>query len=196
MSQCSLAAAYAETARLVALRPELASFGTFDTFAPASALEARPVPAIPLLRMLRAKVHPDTAPLVAAVIAMAEDVHWRRPYSEEDVGRDFLERFCSMELVGPTGHFRTSATRAFVAFWDSGLHYPWHLHEAEELYFILAGEALFEAQGAEPALLQPGDSRYHESNQPHAMTTTESQILALVLWRGSGLDGGPRIGQG
>ena len=191
----SLANAFAETSRLVAMRPELAGFGPFDVYAPASDLDARAVPAIPLLKALKAETHAHTVPLVAAVIAMAEDVHWRKSYSEAEIGRDFLDRFCSMELVGPTGHFRSNATRAFVAFWDSGLHYPWHHHEAEELYFILAGEAMFEAEGLAPVLLGPGDSRFHGSNQPHAMDTRHCPILALVLWRGPGMDGRPRVGR-
>ena len=191
----TLANAYAETRRLVALRPELAGFGPFDAYAPASDLAAREVPAIPLLGALAAKVHPHTAPLVAAVIAMARDVHWRKSYSEAEIGRDFMDRFCSVELVGPTGHFRSNATRAFIIFWDSGLRYPWHHHEAEELYFILAGEAVFEAEGLDPVLLGPGDSRFHESGQPHAMDTRQSPMLALVLWRGPGMDGRPRVGR-
>ena len=195
MTHSALDNVYAETASLVAARPELAAFAPFDTHAPAAGVGARAAPAMRFLQSLRAATHRDTAPLVAAIAAMAPEVHWRRPYTEEEVGLDFVNRFCSMELVGPTGHFRSSTIRAFIAYWGERLYYPWHLHEAEELYFILAGEARFEAAGQDSAILRPGDTRFHESNQPHDMTTVESPILALVLWRGAGLAGRPRIGR-
>jgi hypothetical protein len=32
--------------------------------------------------------------------------------------------------------------------------------------------------------LGPGDTAFHASNQPHAMTTKDKPVLAYVLWRG------------
>ncbi len=194
MPGVSVKATYAETIRLVSLRPELSAFGPFDCNASAAAVGVRHVPAVSLLKEFDAPSHPDTAPLVAAVIAMATDACWRRTYSESEVGRDFLDRYGYFELVGPRGHFHSVSTRAYIGFWDAGLHYPWHVHEAEELYFVLAGEAKFQAKGQETAVLGPGDSRFHVANQPHAMTTGQGPVLTLVLWRGVGADCLPRMG--
>ena len=49
---------------------------------------------------------------------------------------------------------------------------------------MLAGEAVFEAAGRPPRRLGPGDTAFHASNQPHAMTTEDKPVLAYVLWRG------------
>ena len=137
----------------------------------------------------------ETRALQQAISALAPNAEWRLTYTEEEVGADFLQRFGWFELVGPEGHYRSDEIRAYVAYWGENLYYPWHLHEAEELYYILAGEALFEAEGDAPVTLRPGDIRIHRSNQPHQMTTGASPVLALVLWRGAGLSGVPRMGR-
>ena len=49
---------------------------------------------------------------------------------------------------------------------------------------IIAGEAIFEAAGQPARRLSPGDTTFHASNQPHAMTTDDKPVLAYVLWRG------------
>ena len=49
---------------------------------------------------------------------------------------------------------------------------------------IIAGEAVFEAANQSPRRLRPGDTAFHASNQPHAMTTEDKPVLAYVLWRG------------
>jgi hypothetical protein len=48
---------------------------------------------------------------------------------------------------------------------------------------------MFESDGESFATLGPAEHRFHASHQPHAMTTTNSAILTLVLWRGPNLRG-------
>jgi len=48
---------------------------------------------------------------------------------------------------------------------------------------------MFESDGDAAATLGPAEHRFHASHQPHAMTTTDSAILTLVLWRGPDLRG-------
>ena len=94
--------------------------------------------------------------------------------------RHFLDNYAYFELIGPTGHFRSDQCSAFIGYWGPGLFYPAHHHASEELYFVLAGHALFESDGDSPATLGPAAHRFHASHQPHAMTTTYSAILTLV----------------
>jgi len=54
---------------------------------------------------------------------------------------------------------------------------------------VLSGAAVFESDGDAAATLGPIEHRFHASHQPHAMTTTDSAILTLVLWRGPDLTG-------
>ena len=69
------------------------------------------------------------------------------------------------------------------------LYYPAHHHASEELYFVLSGAAMFESDGDAAARLGPTEHRFHASHQPHAMTTTDSAILTLALWRDPDLRG-------
>lgn len=186
--------AYHALTLLIAANPELMAFAGWP-YAPLVEKPAKPIPAAQILKDW-AEGHSDiTLSLHQAARDIADHAGWEQTYTEEEVGAEFLSRYGYIELVGPSGHFQSDGVRAYLAYWGENLYYPWHLHEAEELYYIVSGHALFEAEGLPPQVLGPGDIRIHASNQPHAMTTTDSPILALVLWRGAGLEGLPRMGR-
>ena len=65
-------------------------------------------------------------------------------------------------------------------------------HPAEELYFCIAGEAIFKADGKEDRLLSEGGIAQHSSNQSHAMQTNKKPVLAYVVWR-NGFDVLPKL---
>jgi mannose-6-phosphate isomerase-like protein (cupin superfamily) len=132
-------------------------------------------------------------PMLAALQSIAQDVEWRLTYTATEVGQHFLDHFGWFELAGPEGHFTSSQARITVGYWGAGLEYPRHNHAAEELYTVVSGEARFMADGQPDLTLRAGDTRYHASDQPHAMITDASPILTLVLWRGAGLADPPRI---
>lgn len=124
---------------------------------------------------------------------LAQNFHalnWHQSYTEDEVGAEMLSRYGYIELYGPKGQFHCADHRAYLSYWGENIYYDWHHHEAEELYFILSGEAIFHKKGEEDRLLRAGDTTFHASYQPHAMTTTTQPILAFVLWRGAGLTGG------
>lgn len=188
----ALAAACHAATLQVASDPRLLAFAGW----PHAAIAPKPavsISAAAILREWESGHIPETADLHDAMRAIVDLVEWQQTYTEEEVGADYLNRFGYFELVGPKGHFQTPDLRAYVAYWGAGLTYDWHLNQAEELYYIISGEALFMAEGTKPAVLKPGDVRLHRSNQPHAKTTTHHPILALVLWRGDGLLGIPRM---
>jgi len=146
----------------------------------------------PVAQKIKAWQAPPDAPttrLHKAVQAAASHVNWQFIYSEDQVGRHFLDNYAYFELIGPTGHFQSAQCNAYIGYWGPDLYYPAHYHASEELYFVLSGAALFESEGVAPATLGPGASRFHASYQPHAMTTKDSAILTLVLWRGPDLNG-------
>lgn len=120
----------------------------------------------------------------AALAALVDLVEWRAPYRDHPLASTFMERFCVFELIGLEAAFRSGDTRGFVVYAAPHLYYPWHHHPAEEIYFVIAGEALFATEDGEPRLLQPGDTTFHASNQPHNMETKDSGVLAFVQWRG------------
>ena len=80
---------------------------------------------------------PETQPLIDALRSAAGQAHWTQTYTEAEVGAHFLQNYGYFELFGPTGHFRTTQLRGYIAYWGAGLKYDWHSHEAEELYVVL-----------------------------------------------------------
>ena len=80
-----------------------------------------------------------------------------------------------------------------VGFWGRGLHYDWHQHRAEELYSVLSGSAVFMAGNRPHRRLRAGGFQHHASNEPHALVTVRSPLLAFVIWRGDGLADAPAM---
>ena len=152
----------------------------------------RPVQPVPAIRQI--KKWSDAHPLHIATQQVADFGNWKQTYTEHEVGFGFLQDYGYLELYGPNGHFQTDQGRAYIGYWGRGLYYPWHRHEAEEIYAVVSGSGYFESQGAEAALLKMGDTRMHNSNQPHALTMTDGPILTFVLWRGAGMAGLPLMG--
>jgi mannose-6-phosphate isomerase-like protein (cupin superfamily) len=103
----------------------------------------------------------ETAAFTQSVLDAAPDANWRQTYTEAQVGADFLAHYGWMELSGPTGQFHCEDARAYVAFWGEHLDHEWHWHEAEEIYFVAAGEALFKAEGEVDASVAAGQTRTH-----------------------------------
>jgi mannose-6-phosphate isomerase-like protein (cupin superfamily) len=125
--------------------------------------------------------------LMRALQKLAPHLEWRLTYTAEEVGQHFLDHFGWFELAGPDGHFVTHNARITVGYWNAGLAYPRHQHVAEELYTVVSGRGLFQSDGDPDEELGPGRTRFHRSNQPHALITTDSPILTMVFWRGDGL---------
>ena len=141
------------------------------------------VPAAALMERDRNLKSEQYTNLRDAFIAASPLAHWRETYKDTDIGDDFMTRFGCYCLIGPNGAFTSSQMLAFVVYMPAGLWYPWHHHPAEELYFVLAGEAEFLRDGQEPETLSPGDTSFHASNQPHATGTRDQPVMAYVIWR-------------
>ena len=110
-------------------------------------------------------------------------VKWENGYTEKDVNKNFLNNYGFFEFIGPTGHFKTSEMALYVNYLDKNTLYPLHNHEAEELYFIISGEAKFENNNGDYEILTSNKTRFHKSFEPHAITTNNKQILSLVIWK-------------
>ena len=145
------------------------------------------IPATDLVKNFQFKGSQYTQPLVNVVKENTQFANWQRTYSEEEVGIDFLNRYGYYELIGTEGHFYSDKLRAFIAYWGENLTYDWHSHEAEELYFVLAGSALFKTESIEK-ILKANDSCYHKSWESHSMVTFFEPVLTFVLWRGKGIE--------
>lgn len=125
---------------------------------------------------------PET-PLRRAFIDAAPLAKWRETYKGTDIGDDFMNRFACYCLIGDGGAFHSDQMAAWVVYMPPYLHYPWHHHPAEEMYRVIGGEGRFMRQGLADEWLTPGDACEHASNQPHALETEGSPIMAYVIWR-------------
>ncbi len=170
----------------------LSEFGPWPTDLSATDLQPCAVPAADLVRDFERPGTGRTQALIDAVRATTHLAHWKRTYTEEEVGADFLQRYGYYELFGPTGHFHSTQLRGYIGYWGEGLNYDWHSHQAEELYLTLAGGAMFRIEGNE-ALVGPDQTRVHASWQSHAMITSDQPILTFVLWRGEGMADLPKM---
>jgi len=173
--------------------PSLADFTPFPDDLVPTTQSSNPAPAAQKIMDWQAAPNPITGTIHTAVQKAAHLVNWQFIYSEAEVGRHFLDNYAYFELIGPTGHFHSAQCNAYIGYWGPHLYYPAHHHASEELYFVLSGEALFESDGDAAATLGPTEHRRHASHQPHAMTTKDSAILTLVLWRGPDLGGSSQL---
>lgn len=174
---------------------ELQGFAPFPDMVEFVKPEPLYVPASDILRNSTISGTAQTQPLVDAIRLLCPVAEWKQAYSEQEVGADMLARFGYIELVGPTGVFRHPSFQAYISFWDAHLFYDWHHHEAEELYFNLAGDAIFFADGQDDITLNPDETRIHTTNQNHAMRTETSPILTYIVWRGNGVGELPKMGR-
>ena len=76
-----------------------------------------PAPAAEKIMAWRPPENSETSPLVHAVQQAAFHVNWQFIYTEEEVGRHFLDNYAYFELIGPTGHFRSDQCCAFIGYW-------------------------------------------------------------------------------
>ena len=129
-----------------------------------------------------------SGPLAKAVVAAAPDLYWQQSYTLEDgFDADYLARYGWFNLVSPDGPYLSETLRISVGFWDSGLFYKEHWHAPEEIYLVLAGHAVFNAEGRDPVRAGPGSLIHHLPNQKHSIQMTPGPLLAMAFWKGEAL---------
>ena len=146
---------------------------------------------LPVLRWLP-EIARDAAPfgfeLVAAMYRAAPSLAWRQTYTAKDLDRAFLDNYGWSEILGG-GNGPVASERIACGFLILGpsTHYPRHRHEAEEIYLPLSGTAAWQQDDAGWQDRAPGALIHHASEEPHAMRTRGSPLLALYLWRSDNL---------
>ena len=174
---------------LVAADERLALFceGVLESTLPYAPPEPRAFPIIASLPDFRPLANGRTSALTDAVIAAAADLEWRQSYTVEEVGAHFLANYGWFTLVSPAGPYVSPDFQISIGAWREGLYYPRHWHRPEELYYVVAGEALFITDGYPDERLGPEGKRYHPSMVPHAARMETAPLLALAVWKGAGL---------
>ncbi len=129
-----------------------------------------------------------TRPLVTQIAHLADRLNWQQSYTEADgFSRDYLNNYAWVNVISPEGMFTSETIRVTIGYWGQGLHYAEHSHAPEEIYCILAGQAVFHSEGRAPRLAGAGEMIHHMPHQKHAIDMTPGPLLALIPWRGENL---------
>jgi hypothetical protein len=127
------------------------------------------------------------ADLVAAACRAAPLLDWRQTYSAADLDAAFLKNYGWSEIVGSVGPIESERIACGFLILGPSTFYPSHHHAAEELYVPLSGTAAWQQGDTAWREHAPGTPIHHRSEEPHAMRTGGSPLLALYVWRGANL---------
>ena len=128
------------------------------------------------------------AHLQKALLDASPAMAWRtiyQPSGKPDEHHDygFADRLGCYIIMGKDGPFVCHDMTIFLVYMPARTFYPWHKHPAEELYFMISGNAVFKRAGEDDVTLSEGQSMFHSENQPHAIETTNRPMLSLCIWR-------------
>ncbi len=138
----------------------------------------------PVLKHLSATLLlPGAHSFTADINAVADHLPWGRLAAHPPPGIMGTGRtFC--QIIGPEGLIKDDSFRMGVYFQAPDVFYPSHWHNAEEVYFVLSGTALWQKDKGRFAEQSPQTLVHHKSCQPHAMRTQKEPLLALWGWVG------------
>ena len=181
-------AVFDETRSLVAVDDALTAFASgLSIDLPLIKVSPRALPVTDRIGDLLTVASEETRGLVAAIAAASAALCWEQSYSKEEVGAHYLANYGWFNLASPGGPFVSEALRVSVGYWEAGLTYPQHAHEPEEMYVVLAGEAVVKSEGCDPVRAKPGTIIRHTPNQWHGFTMEDRPLLAMAFWKGDGL---------
>lgn len=169
-------------------RPELGPFlADWPSGGAHRASRGSPLPVLRWLPEIARDRHAFGGDLAAAVCDAAPTLGWRQTYGANDIEQAFLDNYGWSELLGANGPLASQRIACGFLLLGPATLYPRHRHEAEEIYLPLSGTASWQ-QGDAPWRDQPpGTPIHHSSDEPHAMRTGASPLLALYLWRSADL---------
>ena len=103
-------------------------------------------------------------------------------YTEDNVGREFLDNYCHALVSGPEGPLRCgSPLGAFVLFGPDTL-YREHSHRPNEVYLALTGGGQWRVGDYDWLTLQAGETIFIPSNAVHAIRAGHEPLLTFSFW--------------
>lgn len=119
----------------------------------------------------------------APILAVHDRLPWGSNPVEDTTDAHIAAMISVATLMGPEGPIPAPDVRLGLVYMQPDRYYPLHLHDADETYVILAGQALWTA-GDDLRMRGPGDMIHHPSLMPHAFRTGAEGFLALWRWSG------------
>lgn len=89
-----------------------------------------------------------------------------------------------VELIGPDGLVKSDLVRLGLYGMYPDADYGVRTHPAEEVFVMLAGEALWKRGGDEYQREGAGKRSYHPSMLPHATRTANKAFMSVYVWAG------------
>lgn len=133
----------------------------------------------PIRALLAGCDHPAAGPILRAQALL--------PWGSNPVEGNTEDHIAAMisvaTLLGPEGPIVAPDIRLGLVYMQPFSYYPLHLHDADETYAIIAGQALWTA-GNDIRPRGSGDMIHHPSLMPHAFRTGPEGFLALWRWSG------------
>jgi mannose-6-phosphate isomerase-like protein (cupin superfamily) len=152
---------------------------------PGRAIEPAGLPVVACTGALPALAAPASLALIQILVDVAPQLRWAQTYGRGEVSSTFLDRYGWSELLGLRGPYASRRLALGFLLLGPEVEYPPHAHEAEEIYIVLAGTALWWRKGGTWDPCPPMTVIHHPSGLPHAMRTRNEPLLALYLWRGA-----------
>ncbi len=141
-------------------------------------------PPVPSLQYLDAALsQPGAHPFVHEIVTLVNHLPWE--VIDPEVAPPRMvggHAFC--QIAGPRSPLNDGTVRMGVYLQSPEVFYPTHSHNAEEVYFVLSGTALWQLDDGPFARHGPGTFIRHLPNQPHAMYTQKEVLLAIWGWLG------------
>jgi len=141
--------------------------------------EAVALPQVFLDVMSAADAHP-VCELVAQI-----PFHWAPPKTSSDpLYQQHSAPKVHVELIGPQGVAKSDQIRMGLYGMLPNAEYGIRTHPAEEIYIMLAGQALWKRGSDDYVLSGAGDRSYHPSMMEHANRTAETAFMSIYVWHG------------
>ena len=121
----------------------------------------------------------DLSPLDILIKSISEKLVWRE--ASRGVPDFFKGGYAFAEIIGEQGLIVSENIRIGLFLQKPYVNYPFHAHEAEELYIILSGTASWKIDDKMFSVI-PGSIIKHQSCQDHATFTEEETLFALWIW--------------
>jgi quercetin dioxygenase-like cupin family protein len=122
-------------------------------------------------------------PAASAILAVQDRLPWGSNPVEDNTEAGIAAMISVATLMGPEGPIPAPNVRLGLVYMRPDCYYPLHIHDADETYVILGGQALWTA-GDDVQMRGPGDMVHHPSLMPHAFRTGPEGFVALWHWSG------------
>jgi hypothetical protein len=123
------------------------------------------------------------AALLTAIRRVEFHLPWRYSYAKRSDAPGLEDNMAFAEIIGPAAPYVSERVCLGLTLIGPNTYYPPHRHPAIELYYVVAGEATWTANGA-TRRNPPVAFILHASQVVHAMQTHQEPLLAVYTWSG------------